>query len=984
MPPVTNVIPEKNATAETPPDAIPMPEHLRGHGLANCLTLIGPQICEARQRVRRGARRLALSNAPLPFDPATVEEALASNLAEPLLSMLTRVMVLELNVARLEGRLAGNDPRERFQSFLAGLRAPETADRFFDEYPVLLDQVVNRLDRWVTFSLEFLRHLRDDWSSIRETFFVQEPGLLTGIQAGAGDTHRGGRSVIIASFSAGRRLVYKPRSLAVDEHFQRLLAALNGMGAQPEFRLLKICDRGDYGWTEFVPYEPCANVAEVDRFYRRQGSYLAILYALEASDFHCENLIAAGEHPILIDLEALFHPRLETIDSSRADAAAGKALGYSAMRVGLLPTRVWAADGIEGVDMSGLGSAARQLTPHAVPHWENLDTDEMRVVRRRMEMAGSANRPSLNGSEVNAFDHAGAVADGFSSMYRTLLSHRDEFLSQVNRFSDDEVRVIVRPTRTYGLLLHESFHPDVLRAVADRHTLFDRLNSAGGDSPHLASLLASERADLLLGDIPLFTTRPKSRDIWTSAGECVEGYFEESGKTLVTRRIRQLSEHDLERQLWIVRASLATLASHPRHPGVAATVQRPGGLQPARRIAANQPVPWIVAARGVGDRLEELAIAGDDDVTWLGLVPTEDDHWALSPLGPDLYDGLPGVILFLAHLGSIAQDRRYVELARSALRTLRGQIEDGRSLTSIGAFTGWGGIVYALTHLGVIWRDPSLFLEAERLAARLPELIRGDKHFDLIGGAAGCVLALSSLYQCRQSERVLDAARDAGDHLLRGALEMPEGIGWLREDMGPVPLTGFAHGNAGIAYALLELGALTGEARFAQAAREALRYERTYFAPECANWQDLRTRKAADFAVAWCHGAPGIGLARLCSMRHLNDPLFLPEIAAALGTTIAQGFGSNHTLCHGDFGNLDVLLQAAQILGEPRWELHAYEVAERTLQTVNEGGWVCGNPSGLESPGLMTGLAGIGYQLLRLAAPQRLPPVLALARPLPL
>ena len=982
----TNTIVEQNiSSAQSSPSALPLPEHLRGHGLANCLDLVFPQISEARQRVRRGAQRLARSQARVPFDPATVEDALAANLAEPLLTMMTRVMVLELNVARLEGRLAGDNSRARFQSFLASLRSPEVADHLLAEYPVLLEQVVNRLDQWARFSLEFLAHLCDDWHKIRDSFFADDPGLLTRIQMGAGDTHRDGHSVVIASFGSGRRLVYKPRSLAVDQHFQQLLGMLNKLCAQHEFRLLKIHDCGDYGWTEFVSAEPCVTAAEVDRFYRRQGGYLAILYALEASDFHCENLIASGEHPVLIDLEALFHPRLEIIDANRADAAAGRALGYSVMRIGLLPMRAWAGDGFGGVDMSGLGSATGQLTPHSVPQWENSDTDEMHVVRRRIEMTGAENRPSLNGTEVDVFDYAVAIVDGFTLMYRTLLHHREEWLSLVSRFAGDEVRVIVRPTRVYGELLHESFHPDVLRTAADRGALFDHLKSRGSDSPHLAPLLDSEQADLSRGDVPLFTTRPFSRDLWTSAGDRIEGYFEESGMTLVTRRIQQLSEKDLERQIWIVQASLATLASQPPRPGGAAIAKEPMPNvfrhQPARLAECSGPTQWIAAARSIGDRLEELAIGGHDDITWIGLVPAENDNWLLRPLGPDLYDGLPGVILFLAHLGSLTQEHHYCDLAKSALKALRGQIEDTRSLTSIGVFTGWSGVVYALTHLGAIWNDPALFIEAERLLAPIQELIKSDKLFDIIAGAAGCALALSSLQICRPSENVLRAVRDCGEHLRCSSMRMPEGIGWIREDLGPAPLTGFAHGNAGIAYALLHIGVLTGEARFAEVAYEALRYERSCFAPEHCNWPDLRVRRAGDFAVAWCHGAPGIGLARLCSLHHMDEPLFRSEIRTALETTMAQGFGSNHTLCHGDLGNLDVLLHASQVLHEPRWELHAREIAARILHAANENGWLCGNPSAIESPGLMTGLAGIGYELLRLAAPDRIPPVLSLGRP---
>ncbi|NJL57749.1 hypothetical protein HC928_23425 [bacterium] len=43
--------------------------------------------------------------------------------------------------------------------------------------------------------------------------------------------------------------------------------------------------------------------------------------------------------------------------------------------------------------------------------------------------------------------------------------------------------------------------------------------------------------------------------------------------------------------------------------------------------------------------------------------------------------------------------------------------------------------------------------------------------------------------------------------------------------------------------------------------------------------------------------------------------------------------------------------------------------------------WACGTPTGVETPGLMMGLAGIGYQLLRLANPQSVPSILTLEVP---
>ncbi len=71
---------------------------------------------------------------------------------------------------------------------------------------------------------------------------------------------------------------------------------------------MRVLVRDGYGWVEHVAAAACESGEEIERFYRRQGELLALLYVLDAADIHSENLIAAGEHPFLVDLEALFHP----------------------------------------------------------------------------------------------------------------------------------------------------------------------------------------------------------------------------------------------------------------------------------------------------------------------------------------------------------------------------------------------------------------------------------------------------------------------------------------------------------------------------------------------------------------------------------------------------------------------------------------------------------------------------------------------------
>jgi len=961
-----------------------IPEAMRGHEGFGFLAAIEPLISRGCERVREGIRALVRTYTKPPFDPETVEEVLAVNLPERMFPLLARTMALETNVARMQGRLSGDTPEARFQSFLEHLRQRDAALALLQEYPVLARQAAICIDQWVTYTLEFLRHLCADWEAIRETFSPEkDPGVLARVEGGVGDAHRDGRSVLVAEFSSGFRIVYKPRPMAVDVHFQELLAWLNQRGAPHPFRTLKVLDRGSYGWVEFVVMQSCASADEVRRFYERQGGYLALLYAIEATDFHSENLIAAGEHPVLVDLESLFHPREEGV-AAQSGLQAVETIVHSVLRVGLLPQRLWTNAESEGIDLSGLGASAGQLTPQKLPYWEEEGTDKMRLARKQIELPVGHNRPTLDGAEIAVQDYTEAIAEGFASLYRLLLRLRDELTSDdgpLQRFADDEVRVLLRSTMTYGLLLQEGAHPDLLRNALDRDRFFDRLWVGIEHRPYLAKVIPAERADLHRGDIPNFTTRADSRDLWTSAGEQVGDFFDQSGLDLVRRRLQQLNEDDLARQLWFVRASLATL-SMDFDEALGYPLTEPQTTADRERLLA--------AARSVGDRLEELALRSERSASWIGLISSQKGFWSLVPLGFDLYDGLPGVAMFLAYLGALTREERYTDLAQAALTTLRSQMERGQSLiTSIGGFEGWGGMIYALTHLGVLWDQPALLAEAEEIVERLPALIERDELSDVVAGAAGCIGGLISLHTCAPRDRTLAAATQCGDRLLAQARPTGPGIGWMSQLPETEPLAGFSHGAAGVAWALLELAALTGEERFRAAARAAIAYERSLFSSEARNWRDLRKlewlRPAGDdqdvFFTAWCHGAPGIGLARLRSLRHLDDPAIHAEITAALETTLAEGFGLNHSLCHGDLGNLELLLQASQVVDDPQWRTRVDHFAAVILESIGQHGWLCGIPSGVESPGLMTGLAGIGYGLLRLADPARVPSVLTLAPP---
>ncbi|HEV8493010.1 MAG TPA: type 2 lanthipeptide synthetase LanM, partial [Candidatus Angelobacter sp.] len=448
---------------------------------AGFLQLVEPLIANARLQLQAKVEALKQAYAAAPFDLASAVDILSANLTTRLLSLITKTMVLELNIARLEGRLGGATARERFVHFTEHLSRKETALKLLAEYPVLARQLVRCAENWVDFSAEFLEHLAIDWEEIAKLFNQDAKcGRLAKAAAGAGDTHRLGRSVVIAEFADGLKLVYKPRSIAVDVHFQKFLQWVNAKGANPQLRTLKLLDREGYGWVEFVQTAGCQSREEVVRFYERQGAYLAILYILEATDFHFENLLACGEHPVLVDLEALFHPRLREFDINLPDLRmAARTKSRSVLRTGLLPKRVGARADSIGMELSGIGYAGGQVRENIL-QWTSEGTDEMAAVQLPFLTPGGHNRPSMNGAEIDVREYIEPIISGFTRAYDLFRTNRGELLSPgnagpLNRFAQDEIRVVPRATQGYGMLLSHMLHPDYLRDAMDRERLLDLL-----------------------------------------------------------------------------------------------------------------------------------------------------------------------------------------------------------------------------------------------------------------------------------------------------------------------------------------------------------------------------------------------------------------------------------------------------------------------------------------------------------------------------
>ncbi|MET8622716.1 type 2 lanthipeptide synthetase LanM family protein [Kitasatospora sp. NPDC004669] len=949
--------------------------------------LVAPLLADARNRLCAG---LAALDVPAIGTPEELAALALPALTATAHGMATRTVITELHVARLSGELAGDTPESRYRDFLGRLARPERALRLLAEYPVLAFRLTTAAEQWTSTTLTLFRRLAADLPALARTFADGRPiGRLTELATGLGDPHRGGATVSSLCFERGLRIVYKPRPLGAETHFQQVLHWLN-----PQLRLplrdLAHLARDGYGWVAHVIAEPAGDAAELGAFYHRAGTLAALMYVLDAVDCHAQNLLAVRDQPVLIDLEAILHPDLRepAKDLSESERLARHQARHSVLRSGLLPERMW-DEGDGGADLSALGWDPSSLPPRPAPVLVGQGTDELRVEYRRLPVDAPGSRPVPAERPLRLADHLGELEDGFTEAYRLLAADKEQLRSLLRAFAADETRLLRRDTYEYRSLLNTACHPDLLRDALDQDRHLDRIWALVGWEEHALAFVAHERADLWRGDVPVFTIRPDSVDARSSTGALIPGVTDRPALDLALAKADALGEEDLARQLQFLRLSVTTAggAREPSRPVAAARREVPaepgeGRAGPDEGLAARA----LAKAVEAGEQLLREAYRGSADLAWAGPNWAPLGRWAPAELGPDLYSGTAGVALFLHQLATATGDREHRTASSAAELTLRRQIR--RRVDRLGGgLSGTGGVLYTLAQLAAHHPDSELDSLGSLVLDRIAATAAGDTQYDVLAGNAGTIGGLLAWAAVRPGPAVTDALAACAERLVQAAAPHPEGgAGWLPASLAGTatrPLAGFAHGGSGIAWALARAGHRLGDPRLPRLALAAVAYERTLFDATAANWRDVREDGGPDgpsHPALWCHGASGIALARTALARLLPgaSESLLAERDTALGTVLREGFGHNSSLCHGDLGNLEALHLAGG-----SWRDTAERQAHATLDALEARGWACGLPYGVHSPSLMVGLAGIGHGLLRLADPGTTPPVLTLEPPTP-
>jgi len=393
---------------------------------------------------------------------------------------------------------------------------------------------------------------------------------------------------------------------------------------------------------------------------------------------------------------------------------------------------------------------------------------------------------------------------------------------------------------------------------------------------------------------------------------------------------------------------------------------------------------YLETAVMIGRQITGSAIWHDGRCTWVGAMPEEGPagpRMSYASFGPDLYSGSAGVALTLAELHAASGEPLFWTAALGAIEHALSRVDDLPPGTSQSIYTGRLGVAVAAARIGSLLGRPDLGERGAALGRDLSPCTEPAEN-DLLAGRAGAIIGLLVLNAMTGEDVLVQKSAKIGEQLMNAGIREAQTLSWPSPSLPGQPrLTGFSHGAAGIGHALLELHRATGDHRFRVGAEDAFGYERGLYNAEARNWPDLREATTPGtqpnggptYALAWCHGAPGIALSRLQATELLADPQIRSEAVTALETTrdtVQAGLHTgNYSLCHGLAGNAEILIEGEPLLDGESGSL-ARTIALAGIQTYGRPGrvWPGGVPGG-HTASLFLGLAGTAYFYLRLNNP---------------
>ncbi len=413
-------------------------------------------------------------------------------------------------------------------------------------------------------------------------------------------------------------------------------------------------------------------------------------------------------------------------------------------------------------------------------------------------------------------------------------------------------------------------------------------------------------------------------------------------------------------------------------------------------------MPRALHAFDVPDAALSLAPESDLDIAlaaakWIRRARLETKRgvtWPADPTQPasvgyDLYNGMPGVILFHLELFHATGDRTWLDDARLGANELTAQLPALDAARSAGLYEGLAGAVFVLEETHRATGD-GRYRDAARQALAMIHAQAEKTNFgaswtgpsatnDIISGSAGIGLLLLWADQRIGDPPSGALALAAGRHLRdvgvrhEGALKWPVGAGV--KNLYP----NFSHGTAGVAYFLATLTRATSDLSLMGAALSGARYLESVANTDQGGFKVFHHEPGGEdlYYLSWCHGPAGTArlyhrLAQLTQRDKWEEVVrqgARATIASGAPEHQSPGYWNNISQCCGNagVGEFFIALQRRAPSAEYASMIERVKGNTRARATVDGDGlkWIQAenrvSPDAVVAQtGYMQGAAGVG------------------------
>ncbi|HDR7706392.1 TPA: type 2 lantipeptide synthetase LanM family protein [Bacillus thuringiensis] len=880
---------------------------------------------------------------------------LIRHLSTELLIVAQKSIVLELNVSKLKQELTGKSSYDKYHSFFKLYKSKERLHNFYNEYVELTRLLCTSTSFFTKNIIKLFKALLKHRAEVTSNFKINKRERIVHISLGQGDTHQQGQTVIKLEYSSGKVILFKPRDLRTTKVYNEFIYWLNSKKQVLQMPTYNVLCFSEYTFEEFINKKSCNNEKEIEDYYTRYGQLIAIMYLLRGNDFHMENLIANGEFPYIVDLETIIQNRVSYQLPNNAYSKARDKMLDLVSSTSLLPDNYHIGKD-RVIDISALNGRGVKL-PNQVEGPINKQTDDLKFGLIDIELPEANNIPDIQGKSVSYKNYINAIVLGYRETCKLFLKYKEELINErdgiLKKFEGVKVRVILRPTAHYNNMLQSTYHPDYMRNSLDRESVLENIWA----QPFLhKEVIISEYEDLMDNDIPIFFNYTNSCDLIDSKGNIYKNFFKETGFVKMKQNLIKMNNDEIEKQISVILVSTGNYK--PKNQSSISTIKL--------KDSSNDVTPrindiFIKKAEEIGELILESAINSEDNktISWLTVNADPIQTWKIERIPGDLYDGLAGLVVFYYNLYKCTKNIKYRHLCDVLIQSAK----DRLAITDLNysCIAGKSSLLYPVIQIFTDEGDSQYKEYIDNAINEFCTHLNEDTSYDWIQGSPSFLQLIMNLYTEIGEVEYLNSSIRIGNHLLKQLKKSNEKL-----------IGGFAHGASSIAYVLMRLGHLSKKEIFTKKAIELLRYDQSFYRQDKGGWLDARDTTPT-FKNFWCHGSIGIGLSRIKIKDFYSDFQIDQEINTALETTLNSYYVNDDTLCHGNMGKTELFLNMYQQSKEKKY----LELSENVALTIiRTGEYQSRSIKGFPAIGLFTGLSGIGYQLLRISNPEKVPSLL--------